>query len=78
MGVQHIIISNDGTTFISCADQFGRTRLFYIIGECVRGYFRGCWKELNGEPADTIRGLAAESINHCPTYRVKQFDNILR
>jgi len=77
MGIQHIVISNDGITFLSCGDGFGRTRLFYIVGEQVRGYFRGCWQDLLGEPADTVRELARNNINRCPTYRVKQLGAIL-
>jgi len=77
MGIQHIVISNDGITFLSCGDGFGRTRLFYILGEQVRGYFRGCWQELSGESADTVRKLAHSGIDHCPTYHVKQLGSIL-
>jgi hypothetical protein len=77
MGIQHIVISNDGITFLSCGDGFGRTRLFYILGEQVRGYFRGGWKDLCGAPADTVREMFRSGRDNCPTYHVNQLGGLL-
>ncbi len=75
MRVQYIMVSRvseaEQIMFLSCRDNTGRTRLFYINKGKVKAGNRICWKEADPSTVSMILRIAGSSVYRRPTYRVE-------
>ncbi len=75
MRVQYIMVSRvseaEQIMFLSCRDNTGRARLFYINKGEVKTMVRAGWREADPFTVGMLLQIAGSSIYKRPTYRVE-------
>jgi hypothetical protein len=74
MKVQYIMISrvseSEQIIFLSCRDQVGKARLFYIWKGEVKSRGRLGWQEVDSGTVAILLKIAGSAIYRSPTYKV--------